>query len=168
MNHEGKIKNKNQNNKVIYEVGSRVRLQDVKSKLFSIFGTVLEQRATDSGDIVSYIIKCDRGHTTTRHRKFMRELTPEHDPRVINDNNYTNLDRPTADRDILGDVATEVKAPEKSESDGREEIVTLTTQRSGRLKGRGALNGVIRTKVTKVSTSSHSLRMGQSCSTSDF
>ena len=52
LNHEGKIKNKNQNNKVIYEVGSRVRLQDVKSKLFSTFGTVLEQRATDSGDIV--------------------------------------------------------------------------------------------------------------------
>ena len=87
----------------------------------------------------------------------MRELAPEHDPRVINVNNYTNLDRPTADRDILRDVATEVKAPERYESDGREEIVTLTTRRSGRLKGRGALNGVIRTKVTKVSTSSHSL-----------
>ena len=43
LNHEGKIKNKNQNNKVIYEVGLRVRLQDVKSKLFSTFGTVLEQ-----------------------------------------------------------------------------------------------------------------------------
>ena len=41
---------------MIYEVGSRVRLQDVKSKLFSTFVTVLEQRATDSGDIVSYII----------------------------------------------------------------------------------------------------------------
>ena len=165
LNHEGKIKNKNQNNKVIYEVGSRVRLQDVKSKLFSTFGTVLEQTATDSGDIVSYIIKCDRGHTTTRHRKFMRELAPEHDPRVINYNNYTNLDRPTADRDILGDVATEVKAPEKSESDGREEIGTLTTRRSGRLKGKGAHIGAIKAKVFKVSTSSHLTRMGQSCST---
>ena len=84
LSHEGKIKNKNQNNKVIYKVGSRVRLQDVKSKLFSTLGTVLKQRTTDSGDIVSYIIKTDRGHTTTRHRKFMRELAPEHDPRVIN------------------------------------------------------------------------------------
>ena len=62
----------------------------------------------------------------------MRELAPEHDPRVINVNNYTILDRPTADRDILGDVATEVKAPERSESDGREEIVTLTPRRLGR------------------------------------
>ena len=67
-NHEGRIKNKNQNNKVFYKVGSRVRLQDVKSKLFSTLGTVLEQRTTDSGDIVSYIIKTDRGHVTTRHR----------------------------------------------------------------------------------------------------
>ena len=99
LNHEGKIKNKNQNNKVIYEVGSRVRLQDVKSKLFSTFGTVLEQRTTDSGNIVSYIIKCDQGHTTTRHRKFMRKLAPEHDPRAINDNDCTNLDK--ADQDIL-------------------------------------------------------------------
>ena len=53
----------------------------------------------------------------------MRELAPENDPRETNFNNYTNLDKSTADRDILGDVATEVKAPERSESDGREEIV---------------------------------------------
>ena len=33
LNHEDKIKNKNRNNKVIYKVGSRVRLQDMKSKL---------------------------------------------------------------------------------------------------------------------------------------
>ena len=65
LNHEGKIKNKNRNNKVIYKVGSRVRLQDVKCKLFSTLRTVLEQRTTDSGDIVSYIIKTDRGHITT-------------------------------------------------------------------------------------------------------
>ena len=58
-----------------------------------------------------------------------------------------------------------MKAPERSESDGREEIVKLTPRRSGRIKGRGALIGVIRTKVTKVSTASESLRMGQSCST---
>merc|ERR1712105_222642 len=99
LNHEGRIKNKNRNNKVLYKVGSRVRLQDVKSKLFSTLGTVLEQRTADSGDIVSYIIKTDQGHVRTRHRKFMRELAPENDPR---ENNYTNLDKSTADRDILG------------------------------------------------------------------
>ena len=75
LNHEGKIKNKNQNNKVIYKVGSRVRLQDVKSKLFSTLGTVLEQRTTDSGDIVSYIIKTDRRHVTTRHTGMSQQGT---------------------------------------------------------------------------------------------
>ena len=74
LNHEGRIKNKNRNNKVIYKIGARVRLQDVKTKLFSTLGTVIEQRTADSGDIVSYIIKTDRGHVTTRHRRFTREL----------------------------------------------------------------------------------------------
>ena len=98
----------------------------MKTKLFSTLGTVIEQRTADSGDIVSYIIKTDRGHVTTHHRRFMRELAREHDPRETNINNYTNLDNPAADRDILGDVATEAKAPERSESDDREEIVKLT------------------------------------------
>ena len=120
---------------------------------------------SDSGDIVSYIIKTDRGHVTTRHQKFMRQLAPENDPRETNfnnSNNYTNLDKPTADRDILEDVATEGKAPERSESDGREEIVK---RRSGRIKARGSLIGVSKARVTKVSIASESLlRMGQSCS----
>ena len=73
-NHEGRIKNENKNNKATYEIGSRVRLQDVKTKLFSTNGTVIEQRTTDSGTIVSYVIKTDRGRITTRHIKFMRKL----------------------------------------------------------------------------------------------
>ena len=54
LNHEHRIKNKNRNNKVIYDLGARVRLQDVKTKQFSTLGTVIEQRTADSGDIVSY------------------------------------------------------------------------------------------------------------------
>ena len=73
-NHEKRIKNENKSNKVIYEIGDRVRLQDVKTKLFSRNGTVIEQRKTDSGTIVSYIIKTDRGRITTCHRKFLRRL----------------------------------------------------------------------------------------------
>ena len=41
----------------------------------------------------------------------------------------------------------------------------MVPRRSGRIKGRRAAIGAIRTKVTKVSTSLESLRMGQSCST---
>merc|ERR1712030_21073 len=80
-NHGGRIKNKNRNNKVLYPVGSLVRLQDVKTKLFSTNGTVLEYRTTDSGETVSYIIRTDRGKLTTRHRRFMRQLEPENDPK---------------------------------------------------------------------------------------
>ena len=99
-NHEKRIKNENKNNKVIYEIGARVRLQDVKTKLFSQNGTVIEQRNTDSGTIVSYVIKTDRGRITTRHRKFMRRLEIENDPTITS----TNLDTPVvlvADTDIL-------------------------------------------------------------------
>ena len=46
--HEGRIKNKNKTNKVIYPVGARVRLQDAKTKLFDTNGTILEPRWTDS------------------------------------------------------------------------------------------------------------------------
>ena len=56
-NHEKRIKNENKSNKVIYDVGDRVRIQDVKKKQFSKNGTVTEQRRTDSGTIVSYLIK---------------------------------------------------------------------------------------------------------------
>ena len=52
-------------------------------------------------------------------------------------------------------------APGRSESGGdSEEIVQVVPRRSGRIKGRRALVGAIRTKVTKVSTSLESLRMG--------
>ena len=36
FNHERRITNKNKNNKVIYDIGARVRLQEVKSKEFKI------------------------------------------------------------------------------------------------------------------------------------
>ena len=42
FNHERRITNKNQNNKVIYDIGARVRSQEVKSKEFKIMGTVIE------------------------------------------------------------------------------------------------------------------------------
>ena len=34
LNHENRITNKNKNNKVIYDIGARVRLQEVKTKNF--------------------------------------------------------------------------------------------------------------------------------------
>ena len=93
LNHEHRIKNKNKNNKVIYDIGARVRLQEVKTKEFSILGTVTEQRFTDSGVIVSYLIKTDLGYYTTRHRRFMKALAKEDDPKEKTANNDTAADR---------------------------------------------------------------------------
>ena len=81
-NHDKRIHNKNKSNKIIYDVGDRVRIQDVKSKQFTKNGTVTEQRRTDSGTIVSYIIKKDNGRAAIRHRKFLQKLEPKHDPLI--------------------------------------------------------------------------------------
>ena len=80
-------------------------------------------------------------------------------------NNFTNLDKPAADRDILENVATELKATDRSDSgyDSREEIVE---RRSGRIKARKSLKGISKVRVSKVSIASESpITMGQSCST---
>ena len=148
-NYEKRIKNENKNNKVIYEIGSRVRLQDVKTKLFSTNGTVIEQRTTDSGTIVSYIIKTDRGRITTRHRKFMRKLETENDP-IIRSNN-TNLDIPdipAADSDILKNDATSAPYSGPKAYDHADSEVVVK-RRSSRIKARGIGKGVSKLKVSK-------------------
>ena len=75
------VRSESGNNKVIYDIGARVRLQEVKSKEFKIMGTVIEQWIADSGVVVSYEIDTDLGYWTTRHRSFMKPLSKEHDPK---------------------------------------------------------------------------------------
>ena len=101
-NHEKRIKNENKSNKVIYDVGDRVRIQDVKSKQFTKNGTVTEQRRTDSGTIVSYMIKKDNGRVAIRRRKFLRKLEPENDPLIdiITKLKPTDVGENTADTQI--------------------------------------------------------------------
>ena len=101
-NHEKRINNENKSNKIIYDVGDRVRIQDVKTKQFSKNGTVTEQRRTDSGTIVSYLIKKDNGRVTIRHWKFLRKLEPENDPLI--DIIDTNLKSTDATVENLADI----------------------------------------------------------------
>merc|ERR1711888_431440 len=109
--HERRIKNKNKTNKVIYPVGASVSLQDGKTKLFDTNGTILEPRWTDSQEIVSYVIRTDKGLLTTRHRKYIRKLDPQNDPTISNNKNMsTHLDTPLADPGILNSVKMEQKA----------------------------------------------------------
>merc|ERR1711867_82999 len=79
LNHENRMKSKNTTNKVIYNIGDRVMIQNVKNKLFDKFGTITKQRLADSGEVVSYEILETDGWKSFRHRKHLRRLQPEHD-----------------------------------------------------------------------------------------
>ena len=85
LNHEKRMKFKNTTNKVIYEVGDRVMIQDTKSRKFEKFGTITKQRRADSGEIVSYEIIESNGWRSYRHRKHLRRLQPEHDTETYPD-----------------------------------------------------------------------------------
>merc|ERR1712030_17382 len=87
--HEERMKGKNKR-KIVYPVGTRVRLQNSKTKLFDTNGTILEHRWTNSQEVVSYVIRTDGGLATTRHRKFLKELHPTNDPTYYK-NNLTHL-----------------------------------------------------------------------------
>ena len=56
--------------KEIYSEGERVRLKDIKSKLWNTEGVVKKVRTADDGSIVSYDIDIN-GVITTRHRRYM-------------------------------------------------------------------------------------------------
>ena len=83
QNHEKRITKKNKTNKILYDIGARVRLQDVATKEFKLFGKITSLRVADNGAVVSYGIATDRGYTTTRHRRFLRPLAAEHYPQII-------------------------------------------------------------------------------------
>ena len=59
--------------KQTYEIGESIRLQNIKTKKWNIFGVVTGIRTSDDGIILSYEIDID-GTTTTRHRKYMSKL----------------------------------------------------------------------------------------------
>ena len=86
-------------------------------------GTVIEQRIADSGVVVSYEIDNDLGYRPTRHRRFMKPLAKEHDPKELhklvkqppdNNTNLEALNNTAAEsgRDILDEV--EQGAPRRS------------------------------------------------------
>ena len=64
----GKLKGRN---KLVYLIGDRVRLQNVKTKDFQLTGAVVGFRETDDHKILSYDIQTDLGHETTHHRRFL-------------------------------------------------------------------------------------------------
>ena len=59
--------------KQTYEIGESVRLQNIKTKKWNIFGVVTGIRTSDDGTILSYDIDID-GMITSRHRKYMSKV----------------------------------------------------------------------------------------------
>ena len=59
--------------KETYTEIERVRLQDIKSKLWNIEGVVKGVRTADDGTILSYYIDID-GTITSRHREYMCKI----------------------------------------------------------------------------------------------
>ena len=70
-----------------YEIGETVRLQNIKTKKWNIFGVVTGIRTSDDGTIISYYIDID-GTATTRHRKYMSK--------------FRNSDEETEEENIAG------------------------------------------------------------------
>merc|ERR1711867_337487 len=87
IRHDARIKKKSFKNKILYEVGDRVRLQNVKDKTWELIGTVERRRTADDGQILSYDILTDKGYLTSRHRRYMKYLN---DDSHKNDNNGAN------------------------------------------------------------------------------
>ena len=103
LTHDGRIKNKNKKNKIFYTVGQRVRLQNIGTKDWDLKGTVERMRYTDDGRVVSYYVMTDTNNLTTRHRRYLKPLHPDHDP-LNTDNiahkntNVENADLPNISR----------------------------------------------------------------------
>merc|ERR1712082_602755 len=82
--HDDRIKKKNKTNKILYEIGQWVRLQNVSTRDWELKGTIDQLETTDDGRVVSYDVLTDTGHMTTRHRRYLRSLHRDHDPQIRN------------------------------------------------------------------------------------
>ena len=49
-------------------------------------GTIDQIRTTDDGRVVSYDVLTDKNYMTTRHRRYLRPLHKNHDPKIPKDN----------------------------------------------------------------------------------
>merc|ERR1711867_271409 len=122
INHDNRMKSKNTTNKVIYNIGDRVMIQNVKNKLFEKFGTITKQRLADSGEVVSYEILETDGWKSFQHRKHLRRLQPEHDHMETypNSDEESTADIPEAPHVTTRSMASHVvkKRVDKSKAPG--------------------------------------------------
>ena len=82
--HDARITKKNKRNKILYEIGERVRLQNIGTRDWELMGTIERRRTADDGRVVSYDILTDKGYLTSRHRRYLKRLNNDHDPKITN------------------------------------------------------------------------------------
>ena len=75
----------------MYEVGQRVRLQNIATRDWDLKGTIDRIRTADDGRVVSYDVFTDKNHMTTRHRRYLRPLHKDQDPKIPK-NDTDNVD----------------------------------------------------------------------------
>ena len=56
-------------------------------------GTIERRRTANDGRVVSYDILTDKGYLTSRHRRYLKRLNNDHDPKVTNNDksDVTNI-----------------------------------------------------------------------------
>ena len=162
-----------------YQIGDRVRLQNIVTKEFKLFGTITNLRLADDGAVVSYGIATDKGYNTTRHRRFLRPLAPEQDPKVAK---YNHKERDISKPSLLGksiEMTNTTDLPDvltnDESADLTEKLNVEKPRRSSRIqKHKSDSIRFIRSRVKRVRTSSITslssigspdITMGGSCST---
>ena len=55
IKHDARIKNKNKTNKIIYQIGQRVRLQNVSTRDWELKGTIDRVRTADDGRTCGFL-----------------------------------------------------------------------------------------------------------------
>ena len=131
----------------------------------------------DDGAVVSYGIATDKGYQTTRHRRFLHSLAPEHDPKVAKHNHKErDISKPsllgksieiTTDltyvltNDEIADLMEKqnVEKPRRSSHIQKHKLYTIRTIRS-------RVKRVRTSSITSLSSiGSPDIIMGGSCST---
>ena len=150
LKHDARIKNKNKTNKIRYHVGQRVRLQNIATRDWDLKGTIVKVRIADDGRIYSYDVFTDRNHMTTRHRRYLKPLHKEHDPKVTKDDadNVETSNYTTENADLPKKIVESV-APRRSNRSSRR-ISSLEAAKVIRIMGGDQskpLNATIELKI---------------------
>ena len=91
------------------------RLQTVAMRDWDLKGTIDLLRTTDDGWVVSYDVLTDKGHMTTRHRRYLRPLHRDHDPKIPKTdtaNDVTKID------DLISEVIADLPIIEQNAVSG--------------------------------------------------